>query len=670
MSYKIFYLFFSLFSLALNSEIKTPDLSGKNIAEMRQSIFHSHVANFYLLNEQIKQNYLIAGSTVLPIKSEKNNKLTDLILYKIESNSFDFYYQTYDSDKASFDSPVALFSIQKTSNYNFANLFVGSFIHTMYKNVSFLVSFFDKENNSYVHYITVYDFAKNSTSHESSKLEINSNIIVGDIDGDRDLEIIFNSPTGKQVLKFLDLSSNPISISVKPFNSYLSDDTENCPQNFMHSNSPLSSRGGHAFVDLNADCVSDLIISSETEGNLNLEIYIGIKENVDYSKNNYTNARIKYCLVQTIDLGKDTSDNLGAFALADLYHKGLLNLIVPIKENVTLKVYNNTVNMSGDWRDNFCEKHLSVDSNKTAIFDDSNVNYVQLDTHGLNNPKLYSNYPTVIRFGDYEGTGFPGLLTVLKDSNGRTYVYLYKTYSTDDRIKEKVTGLFELEYNFETNGKPELAAFFDVDEDGVLDVLIQDSQGNTSLFYNNIQSDKYFIKSKLMNNPTESMRNKDKITYFITDPGASFIFYVTNNDGNRDITISTQMSQTSDHSLALPYALTGIGRSNNYIENFVAVSNSFDQKRLNKISFEWRNGDVNLISPVIPNTQLMISKLTDEKDINWEIDLIVQPTDKLIILIIIVAVVLLVVLGFIIYLHNKEREEEKEEAKIFTNWFA
>ena len=112
MSYKIFYLFFSLFSLALNSEIKTPDLSGKNIAEMRQSIFHSHVANFYLLNEQIKQNYLIAGSTVLPIKSEKNNKLTDLILYKIESNSFDFYYQTYDSDKASFDSPVALFSIQ------------------------------------------------------------------------------------------------------------------------------------------------------------------------------------------------------------------------------------------------------------------------------------------------------------------------------------------------------------------------------------------------------------------------------------------------------------------------------------------------------------------------------------------------------------------------------
>jgi len=62
--------------------------------------------------------------------------------------------------------------------------------------------------------------------------------------------------------------------------------------------------------------------------------------------------------------------------------------------------------------------------------------------------------------------------------------------------------------------------------------------------------------------------------------------------------VSFQGIQTGDLFLNLPYAFLGIGRSNNYIENFHVISNTHVQGQDNYKVF----------TPIIPDSQLIISK--------------------------------------------------------------
>ena len=60
--------------------------------------------------------------------------------------------------------------------------------------------------------------------------------------------------------------------------------------------------------------------------------------------------------------------------------------------------------------------------------------------------------------------------------------------------------------------------------------------------------------------------------YGDTTTGVSYRFVVTDLDDNKYVTVGTQKYQQSYNSLQLPYALLGIGRSNNYIETFYAAT--------------------------------------------------------------------------------------------------
>jgi integrin alpha FG-GAP repeat containing protein 1 len=136
------------------------------------------------------------------------------------------------------------------------------------------------------------------------------------------------------------------------------------------------------------------------------------------------------------------------------------------------------------------------------------------------------------------------------------------------------------------------ASFFDLDENGQLDVIIV-SKNETNYeirgYYNNYIYDAFFLKSV-------TLLNKN---YFTTNElGTNYRYIATNLDGSRRMDVSFQGIQTSDLYLNLPYSFIGIGRSNNYIENFHVISNTHAPGQEN----------YKIFTPIIPNSQLIIFK--------------------------------------------------------------
>lgn len=99
-----------------------------------------------------------------------------------------------------------------------------------------------------------------------------------------------------------------------------------------------------------------------------------------------------------------------------------------------------------------------------------------------------------------------------------------------------------------------------------------------------------------------------------------------------------------------PYNFNGIGRSNNYAENFVAASSFFkDSKTPGKSEYIY-----DLFTPVIPNSQLVIFANTHHFN-EWTIELFTSPDQNLPLIMIGTGFLLFVSMIIIGVLHYKEK---------------
>ena len=82
-------------------------------------------------------------------------------------------------------------------------------------------------------------------------------------------------------------------------------------------------------------------------------------------------------------------------------------------------------------------------------------------------------------------------------------------------------------------------------------------------FYNNFNYDAFYLKGVTL---------YDKKTFATAEIGTSYRYITTNLDGTRRMDTSFQLVQNNNICLNVPFTLIGIGRSNNYIENFCIIS--------------------------------------------------------------------------------------------------
>ena len=97
----------------------------------------------------------------------------------------------------------------------------------------------------------------------------------------------------------------------------------------------------------------------------------------------------------------------------------------------------------------------------------------------------------------------------------------------------------------------------------------------------------------------------------------------------------------------MQYSYMGVGRSNNYVENFNAAI-SMNAKRSIR---QW--------TPIIPNSQLIIFA----NDVNpnvWTLELFINPTNSLALIVVACLICLIIIGTVIIILHYGEKQEDKK----------
>ena len=416
--------------------------------------------------------------------------------------------------------------------------------------------------------------------------------------------------------------------------------------NIQDYNYPINSPHSSAFVD----------IHSKNGNSQNLEFWLGIKDE--------KSQKIKYWLKEI----KNIDDNFGLFSISDINNDGFLDIIFPIKNSSPPEIFiaYNQKYVDYDWTKNYCESlPISNLNNEEKLFEDfkkNNLNnvkkifYFKFSYFKFTNQFVLtkdqdltffeSSYsPLLIRIGDLNLDSYPDILTVMKNKTDNTKFFriIMNTPLTNENKERFKNSYFDSNqtHKYINIKDVEYISFFDLDENGQLDLLINRKIGNEfkiNAYFNVEAYDGFFLKTLT----TKSIEN-----FFSHEIGTNYRYYVTDLKGERNLRVGVQHSQTSGMNLELPYSFMGIGPSYNYVENFHVISTSFSNIT---------DSNVKMFTPIIPNSQLLVYNYNVYNQGNiWELDLIVTPISKLLLVVVVILVILAVLLIFIIILHCMEK---------------
>jgi len=634
-----------IFQVVLEDGIK---YEKKEIEDMRSSFLSVKEQSFYYLGS----GYIEDNHKIIAFADINGDKLTDIITYKKEENTYTFYSFNYtkksndEDEKAKFIKSQALFSLTVSQNETIRNLYVGSLFKEK-NSVCFLVSF-NNINETLSHYIRCSDNLENNI-----KLTITSNILIMNKDLNNIVKIVFYDKEN-QKRRICKLNSEQKEQGFCDYEDFENILEKSCYNNNGHKydNETISLKGGLAYVDIDGNCSPDIILTHDVDNSDEriIEIYTSNRENENM-----------YCLEEVITL--QNSSKLGALVITKVNDEKseeeapMLDILIPYIEENKIQILKNKKKVGYSWSNDYCNKdYKNVKENNNNLFEKKDPE--TLSVTGYDNLTMDSTFTTVIRVGDFLGSSNPGILLKqnIIDKN-TSIISLFKRENNKfvhyDSIEKKINGFLE-------NDDFEMGLFFDIDESGTLSLIIPTKKGKNHFFFN-YRKDVFFLKSKLMNH---------KKNLYDANLGATFRYIVTNKKGDRHMDVSHQLSQTSDTNIPLPYCLIGLDDTNNYVEYFQTISGNYlgenEEIFANSDEKDWKTN-----SPIIPNTQMMISKyFNDEKKIEWNVDLIVQPMDKIWLFLIVVIIVLIIVLVIIIILHFKEVKEEQKETNKFKSWFA
>ena len=159
---------------------------------------------------------------------------------------------------------------------------------------------------------------------------------------------------------YFDYSQNPDpekDVKIDDFKNIVSTDEECSKEDY---NNPINRPHSSAFIDINGDCINDLLIHSKKGENQYIEFWIGRKNSA---------GNINYCLKEI----KLVQKEFGLFSLSDVNNDGHLDIVFPIRNSQPPSIFvaYNQKQFDYDWTKNYCESVQSINYNKNEIlFDD------------------------------------------------------------------------------------------------------------------------------------------------------------------------------------------------------------------------------------------------------------------------------------------------------------
>ncbi|MCQ2818078.1 MAG: hypothetical protein MJ252_12500 [archaeon] len=623
-----------IFFILLSCFISVNSISQEeyDIKHFRTSLFKWHTdEGYYYVNLGLEKGAHIVSFIDFDINK---NKYTDLVTYRKGDSQVDFYMNSYDQEKGKFIQDESPFFTVDGSDVKVTNVYTGHLVEG--QEYGFIITV--KINDNY----KTYFLGSNKSTFATADI---SPVFIGDINGDRNTEVIaYDKSLSQRKVYYITLAGGTLKLDAGDFSEILADNSNINDAAYKYMEYEFTSLGA-AFIDVDGDCRNDLILSSkDSNGNQYLEIYRG--------RSDKSNQKIKYVLNEENGIISLGTEKLGAFNLGDFNDDGFVDLIFPIIDDSLEKpkvkvIYNKNV-LDYYWADKYCEKHKEYTDTVPVVFKWEEAKEYELDLPNYYFAKLDLT-PSILKIADLKNKAFPafGAIFSKKNSEKKTIGLFLNKY------QEKKENIFDIDTTIEQDSANYMS-FFDLDENGNIDILI-DTDDGTLAVYNNYFSDTYFIKAKTL--LSDSL--------YSAEVGTNYRYIATDNDGKRRMDYSWQLAMTADLAMSTPYSLVGIGRSNNYIENLIVISTSYDSSKA-------KGDDTYLISPVIPKTQLLIKKKLNSEKIEWNVDLIVSPTEKLLLMMIVIGAILILILLIIIILHVRETKEDKKQesgTEQFKSWF-
>ncbi|KAJ1662166.1 hypothetical protein IW140_006035 [Coemansia sp. RSA 1813] len=405
--------------------------------------------------------------------------------------------------------------------------------------------------------------------------------------------------------------------SLAAFDSASLNTTEMCKPASPHSN---------AFVDLDGDCLADLFIVCE--GGEEYQIWRNSGTGFEYSQN-----------------GKLPS-NAGPVSFADVNADGSLDMVIPILgQSQIYIVYNEQRPLCVGTRKNNsnCRDYKRIcEADPNFLFALKNAQIIDVSKFWAGESLLDTvdglvgfQGPPAIRLGDTNLDGHPDMVFVTKkSSSGKdNRIRILRSIecseaSSDGKASgcKAASGTNNIEQRgftpvkdgvavLEKLGGAQDVTLLDLDSTGTVDLLIhfRDAQGNQRLtaIYNNFFTDAFFIKAQAC--PTANS-GKHVRSYSGYVPGVSFKYLLVSDSGVKHVAQAVQVPQTAYRALFTPYTVIGIGRTNNYIEDFSVGSTS--QLGRNVKSFEG----------LIPNSQVVVFPVNTTSD--WRLELYMNRSES------------------------------------------
>lgn len=505
------------------------------------------------------------------------------------------------------------------------------------------------------------------------------------VDGDNDLvaDIMFTDPNG--LLAFYK-NSPPGTFSLKSWNPYgkeaatSSPDPESNrtrgdtsadepdPADAYSTCKPVIGAGSHAFVDMNGDCLPDLVVATQRCG---LHVWLNSPSpDVKMPNDNpvpvpgggafwdmsVANDRDSFIALSKDVWDAETGDGRAVFA--DFNGDGTTDIAVP---NFDLAVIRLSLNEQADRK---FGKLCTQDSNWTLRPYDAFHDIRLADT--TLGP---SRSPAALHAGDFNYDGLLDLLIINADTG---VVQLLQAERADEegtgfwdelrstagsssglwhRVKaqhHKVTFEDVSEgYVLSTIEDPVAAAFFDVDESGRQDILIVQAHGTRLIWnsYNELDDSEFFkaTSSNAVYNSSKKLRVTTRQQPFVPMAGNTMKISYGGRNGHEQH-ICTQCPQAGFLTLQPCTCLFGIRRIANYIEELSMGG----------------GGAVRTWSALMPNAMAILWPV-DGATGHWRVAYFTRSRGRQMFgVVLVLSCTLIILAGAIAYLHAAERIGERQ----------
>lgn len=450
-----------------------------------------------------------------------------------------------------------------------------------------------------------------------------------------------------------------------------------------------------AFVDMNGDCLADLfLVCAPSAGRQSYQVWAAQPA-----------TPMAYTLVRTGELPPGT----GALSFADMNRDGTIDVVfascdrsecyLNIAYNEQMPLCSNERSgllFSGSTPADRCRDPLQLCEADDAFVldfrtDANNSRLARMplrtltgDAQILLDDDVGTRVrPVPVRIGDYNNDGYPDVAVLTTPQNavrGETRVHLLESRACKrhggvgcgtgpaHRTFAAVRGTVLDDERYVRS-----VSFIDLDEDGSLDMVLQSLPPASthatdaraiSFVQNNYLHDAFFLKALTLNaacggavcereSAGEHERGGTYAPWGGALAGASYKFAVLDPNGVRRAQQVAQQPQTAYGALATPYALFGLGRTNNYVESLFVGSTRRQSERPAHLVMEG----------VIPNSEVMVIPRDTQPDA-WRRELFLHPADWVSYVTLVLAL-LIAFLSLVVFLLdlNEKHEDERERRR-------